>query len=134
MKLSMIKNEILRLIQKGHGVQPYLVAAAIIAVAAALRVWPLAALELRLAWVTFYPAVMAAALYGGFSSGLLATALSAVVVLFWSPTGQPFIDDPGDWLGMGIFCFNGTLISLMSGAMHRARARAIVAWVVKARK
>jgi len=102
----------------------YVVAVVVILLAAGLREWPLGALELRIPWVTFYPAVMAAALYGGFSAGVLATALTAVLVLIWSPTGQPFIDDPGDWLGMAVFTVNGTLISLMSGAMHRARARA----------
>lgn len=109
---------------KRYGGRRYLVAIVIVLAAAALRVWPLGALELRIPWVTFYPAVMATALYGGFWSGLLATFLTVVVVLLWSPTGQPFIDDPGDWLGMGVFSVNGTLISLMSGAMHRARARA----------
>ncbi len=102
----------------------YVVAVAAILLAAGLREWPLGALELRIPWVTFYPAVMAAALYGGFSAGVLATALTAVLVLVWSPTGQPFIDDPGDWLGMAVFSVNGTLISAMSGAMHRARTRA----------
>jgi signal transduction histidine kinase/CheY-like chemotaxis protein len=101
----------------------YLVAIAVVAFAAGLRIWPLGALELRLAWVTFTPAVMAAALYGGFGCGILATVLTVVTVYFWSPTGQPFIDDPGDWLGVGVFSFNGTLISLISGMMHRARDR-----------
>lgn len=97
---------------------------AAIAVATGLRIWPLGALELRIPWVTFYPAVMGVALYGGVFTGLSATALSALVVLFWSPTGQPFIDDFGDWLGMAVFLVNGTLISMMSGAMHRAKERA----------
>ncbi len=109
---------------KKHGVLKYVVAVAIIILAASLRVWPLGALELRIPWVTFYPAVMAAALYGGFSTGLVATALTVLVVLFWSPIDLPFIDDPGDWLGMAVFSVNGTLISLMSGAMHRARNQA----------
>ncbi|MFH2091959.1 MAG: ATP-binding protein [Pseudomonadota bacterium] len=104
-----------------------LVALLIIAGAAGLRVWPLGALELRIPWVTFYPAVMAVALYGGFASGLFATALSALAVLFWSPTDQPFIDDPADYLGMAVFCVNGTLIALMSGAMHRAKDQANLA-------
>jgi len=95
-----------------------------ITAAASLRVWPLGTLELHLPWLTFYPAVMAIALYGGFSYGLLATSLSVIVVLFWSPTDQPFIDDYGDWLGMTVFSVNSTLISLMSGAMHRAREQA----------
>ncbi|MEE8392406.1 MAG: hypothetical protein V3S14_16630, partial [Anaerolineae bacterium] len=67
-----------------------------------LRIWPLGALELRIPWVTFYPAVMAASLYGGFYTDLLATVLTVLTILFWTPTGQPFIDDPGDWLGMAI--------------------------------
>ncbi len=102
----------------------YVVAIALIGGAVGLRVWPLGALELRIPWVTFYPAVMAASLYGGFFTGLLSTCLTVVVILLWTPTGEPFIDDPGDWLGMAVFSVNGTLISLMSGAMHRARSRA----------
>jgi len=70
---------------------------------------------------------MAAALYGGFPTGLLATFLSIMAVLSWSPTGEPFIDDPGDWLGIAVFSFNGLLISAMSGAMYRAKDRATVA-------
>ena len=108
----------------GRNVLQYVVTFLVIGAAAGLRIWPLGALELRIPWVTFYPAVMAAALYGGFFSGLLATALSVLVVIFWSPTDLPFIDDPGDWLGMAVFSVNGTLISLMSGAMHRARNQA----------
>ena len=110
-----------------HKMLSYVAAVALIAAAAGLRMWPLGALELRIPWVTFYPAVMAASLYGGFYTGLLSTALSAFAVLFWTPTGQPFIDDPGDWLGMAVFSVNGSLISLMSGAMHRAHARATIA-------
>ena len=109
---------------KKHVMLRYMVAMILIVAAASLRIWPLGGLELRIPWVTFYPAVMAAALYGGFSSGILATALSALLVLFWSPTDLPFIDDPGDWLGMAVFSVNGTLIALMSGAMHRARNQA----------
>ncbi len=102
----------------------YLIAVCLVALAVGLRIWPLGALELRIPWVTFYPAVMAASLYGGFLSGLLSTFLSVVAILIWTPTGQPFIDDPGDILGMAVFSVNGTLISAMSGAMHKARDRA----------
>ncbi len=102
----------------------YLITFTVIAIAMGLRIWPLGSLELRIPWVTFYPAVMAAALHGGFISGILGTILSATVVVLWSPTDLPFIDDPGDWLGLVVFIVNGTLISLMSGAMHRAKRRA----------
>lgn len=94
---------------------------AIIALAAGLRIWPFGAMELRNPWLTFYPAVMVLSLYGGFSSGLLATLLSALVVIFWSPVSLPFIDDASDWLGLVVFCVNGTLISLMIGSMHNSR-------------
>ncbi|MBU8871300.1 MAG: response regulator [Gemmatimonadales bacterium] len=107
-----------------HKVLPYIVAIAVIGLATGMRIWPLGALGLRIPWVTFYPAVMAAALYGGFSTGIVGTALAVLVVLFWSPTDLPFIDDPGDWLGIAVFSVNGTLISMMSGAMHRARTQA----------
>ncbi|MDP8219758.1 MAG: ATP-binding protein, partial [Candidatus Stygibacter frigidus] len=91
------------------------------AFAAALRIWPFGAMELRNPWVTFYPAVMVISLYGGFSSGLLATLLSVIIVIFWSPHNLPFIDDPGDWLGLAVFCVNGTLIALMIGAILMSR-------------
>ncbi len=105
----------------------YLAAIALVALAMSLRIWPLGGLGLRIPWVTFYPAVIAASLYGGFPSGLLATILSALAVLFWSPTGEPFIDDPGDWLGLGVFVVNGILISAMGEITLRARARATAA-------
>ena len=84
----------------------YVVVIALVAAAVALRIWPLGPLELRIPYVTFYPAVMAAALYGGFYAGLLSTVLSVLVVLFWAPTGQPFVDDSGDYLGMAVFFLN----------------------------
>lgn len=105
----------------------YLVAVVLVVVAVGLRIWPLGGLGLRIPWVTFYPAVMAASLYGGFPTGLLATFLSVFAVLFWSPTGEPFIDDSGDWLGLGVFFVNGILISAMGEMTLRAQARAAAA-------
>ena len=112
---------------KGRVLLRFVVTFAAIALATSLRIWPLGDLELRIPWVTFYPAVMGVALYGGLRFGLLATVLTVLVALTWSPTGQPFIDDPGDWLGMSVFMFNGALISLMAGAMHKARKQATIA-------
>jgi signal transduction histidine kinase/DNA-binding NarL/FixJ family response regulator len=102
----------------------YIVTVALIALGMGLRIWPLGGLGLRIPYVTFYPAVMVAALYGGLSAGLLAVVLSVLVVLFWTPTGQPFVDDPGDYLGMAVFFVNCVIVSGISEAMHRARARA----------
>jgi signal transduction histidine kinase/CheY-like chemotaxis protein len=102
----------------------YVVAIGLIAVGMGLRIWPLGGLGLRIPYVTFYPAVMAAALYGGFNAGLLSAVLSVFVVIFWTPTGQPFVDDPGDYLGMAVFFVNCMIVSGISEAMHRARTRA----------
>ena len=49
----------------------YVVAVVIIAGAAALRAWPLQGMGTRMAWLTFYPAVMTVAIYGGLWVGLL---------------------------------------------------------------
>ena len=105
--------------------QPYVVAILLIAVAAALRLWPLQVLGVRVAWLTFYPTVMIVALYGGFSAGLLGTFLSCLTVWFLLPVfvAQPFIRDSADWLGMAVFFITCTMISGVAEAMHRARAR-----------
>lgn len=104
----------------------FVVAVAIVSFAAALRIWPLQALGSKLAWLTFYPAVMVAAIYGGFFAGLLATALACVTVLFLWPllAAQPFIKDFADWLGMSVFILTGSMISGVAEAMRRAEARA----------
>ncbi len=107
----------------------YAVAIALVALAAALRIWPLQALESSLAWLTFYPAVMVVAIYGGLSAGLLATVLACLTVTFLWPilVAQPFIKNPADWLGMSVFILTGSMISGVAEAMRRAQARAIKA-------
>lgn len=83
----------------------YVVAVAIVALAAVLRIWPLQALGSTLVWLTFYPAVMVVAIYGGLYAGLLATVLACLTAIFLWPilVAQPFIKNPADWLGMSVF-------------------------------
>jgi signal transduction histidine kinase/CheY-like chemotaxis protein len=104
----------------------FIFAIALIAGAAALRVWPLQTLGSRLAWLTFYPVVMIAAIYGGFPAGMLATGLACLIAAFLGPmlVGQPFIKDAADWLGMAVFVMTGTMISGVAEAMRRAQTRA----------
>jgi diguanylate cyclase (GGDEF)-like protein/PAS domain S-box-containing protein len=113
LKLKRFQRVILRIV----------VAIGIVLLAASLRLWPLQALGLRLAYLTFYPAVMIAALYGGIFTGLLATVLSVLVVYFWHPSGHPFIQDSADWLGMAVFIINGIMVSLVCEATLRVRTR-----------
>ena len=104
-------------------------AVALVALAAALRIWPLQTLESSLVWLTFYPAVMVVAIWGGLSAGLLATALACLVAVFLWPVlvAHPFINGSADWLGMAVFILTGSMISGVAEAMRRAQARAVKA-------
>ncbi len=57
----------------------YAVTVVMVIAAAAMRFVFLPVLGIQAPFVTFYPAVMLAALYGGFRSGILATILSALL-------------------------------------------------------
>jgi signal transduction histidine kinase/CheY-like chemotaxis protein len=107
----------------------FLVAIVLIAAASSLRVWPLGSLGASLAWLTFYPAVMVAAIYGGLVAGMLATGLACLTVVFMWPViaPGPFIRTPADWLGAAVFILTGTMISIVAEAMRRANTRARLA-------
>ncbi len=111
---------LLRLLQR------YCVTIGLIALGAGLRVWPLHALGLRAPWLTFYPVITIAALYGGFGAGLFGTGLSCLTVIFLWPwlVDQPFIQDQADWLGAAVFFINCLIISGAGEAMRRAQAQA----------
>jgi PAS domain S-box-containing protein len=102
---------------------------AIVLAAAAIRLTFLQALGMKAPFVTFYPAVIFAALYGGWRGGLLATVLSAIFVdYFWiEPVNHLNIGQPSDWLVMMSFLFGGAMITWVIDSMLRARARANVA-------
>lgn len=112
-----------------HSWTRYIVAIVLIAFASALRIWPLQALGASLVWLTYYPAVMIVAIYGGLSAGLLATVLACLAAIFLGPilVDEPFIKNPADWLGMTVFVLTGSMISGVAEAMRRAQARAIKA-------
>jgi PAS domain S-box-containing protein len=101
------------------------IAVAVVLAAAAIRLSFFSALGMQAPFVTFYPAVMFASIYGGLRAGLLATALSAIIVdYFWiEPAGQFTIGQPSGWLAIMIFLLSGAMIAWVSDAMRRARAR-----------
>jgi PAS domain S-box-containing protein len=103
----------------------FLWAIAIVGAATLVRLGFLQALGVRATYVTFYPAVMLASLYGGLPAGLLATALSGIAAdYFWLEPRGLGIEHPADWLSLAIFLASGAMISGVTEAMHRARARA----------
>lgn len=91
-----------------------------------LRLLFLQGLGTNVPYITFYPAVAIAALYGGLRAGFLTLALStAVAIYFWvEPMHTLTSRNPFDWLLLGTFLATTALISIVAEAMHRARARA----------
>jgi PAS domain S-box-containing protein len=76
-------------------------------------------------YVTFYPVVLLAALLGGMWAGILATALSALLVdyLLLAPIGSLFIRSTSDIVGMVIFCVSGISVSVVAELYHRSREK-----------
>ena len=101
----------------------FLAALILVSLAAGLRVWPLQAFESELPWLTFYPVVIAVALYGGLYSGLLVTALACLSVTFLWPlfVGHPIIENRFDLLEMAIFTLICSFISYLAEAVHRSQ-------------
>ncbi|MHB9106044.1 MAG: ATP-binding protein [Armatimonadota bacterium] len=104
----------------------YGLAVVMVIAATALRLLFLPSLEMHAPYVVFYPAVMLAALYGGLRAGLLASGLSAFVgSYFWfEPAARFDYRSPAHWLAMVILFLGGAMVSAVTEAMHRARARA----------
>ena len=89
------------------------------ALAVALRAAFLGALEGRLVYVTFFPAVAASALIGGFSGGLLAMALCGLFAhLFIAPIAQS-----ADVLGLLAFMLSCAIIVAMADLLRQARVQ-----------
>ena len=101
---------------------------AVIAVltASLIRKFFLGALDDKVVWITFYPAVMVAAILGGFSSGMLTSIFTILIVLFqW----QLFIDNPFIVGTVGtvsatVFVINCSLISGISEYSRQQKIKA----------
>src|SRR5258708_2102303 len=102
---------------------------AVLAPAVSLLVrWPLwPVLEDAVPHMTFFPAVMIAAYFGGFWPGLLATGLSAVAAnYFLTRQLSSFqIRSRNDVVALILFVLVGAIISALSELLHRARRRVV---------
>jgi PAS domain S-box-containing protein len=106
----------------------YGVGVAIVLAATAARFALLPALGMSSPFLTFYPAVILAALYGGLRAGLLTIVLSALIAdCFWmEPARQFAIQSPTDLITILFFLLSSTMISFAITAMHKARARLVL--------
>lgn len=105
--------------------QAYAVAIAFPLVAAVLRLSFLPKLGTESSFVTFYPALVLAALYGGGRAGLLATLVSAALAdfLWMHPTRGLTLTNPMEWAVLAIFIFTGALLSWAIERLHQTQAR-----------
>jgi len=99
----------------------YLIALLIVGVASAIRMAFFADLGRNTAYLTYYPAVVLAALAGGLRSGLLTTLGSALLCFFWIQRGyMSFVES----LAMATFILSCSMIAGIAEGMRRAQARA----------
>jgi signal transduction histidine kinase/DNA-binding response OmpR family regulator len=107
-------------------IKRFLYAIVLIAAASTLRAWPLQSLGSSMPYLTYYPAVMVAGIYGGLYGGLFATVLSGFAVSYLGPllVARPFINKPADFLGLAVFTLTCTMISFVTEATRRANASA----------
>jgi two-component system sensor histidine kinase/response regulator len=88
--------------------------------------WPLwPVLKDAVPHMTFFPAVMIAAYFGGFWPGLLATILSAVAAnyFFTKQLASFQVTTPNDVAALILFVLVGTIISGLCESLHRAQRR-----------
>ena len=104
----------------------HLVAVVLVGFAAGVRLACWQWLGTSAPYLTFYPAVIFAALYGGWAAGMLASGLSVLLADYFliEPIGHWSITSPADRLSLALFFVNCSLISGVTGAMRRARERA----------
>jgi PAS domain S-box-containing protein len=116
-------------IPRHNGLPPFwpIVAIGIVIIATVTRLLLFELLGSRAAFVTFYPAVIIAALYGGLSGGLLATVLSAAAVDFFllEPRFHLAYDQSADWLSLVIFVLGCVMISFVTEAMRHSKEKLI---------
>lgn len=101
----------------------YSAAVLVIFAAAAIRLHFLEVLGFRVAFITLYPAVAVAALFGGFGPGFLSTVLSvALANYFWmEPVGGFGITNIADLTSIIVFLFSCTLIGFLAEATYAPR-------------
>ena len=103
----------------------YSVAVAIVLTAAVVRLVFLHKLGTSFAFITIYPAVILAALYGGLPAGALAAFLGALLTdyLWIEPVGSLQVSSPMDWLAAATFLLNCLFISWIVELLQKAQAQ-----------
>lgn len=96
----------------------------LVSIASVLRLAFLGELGRATPYLTYYPAVMIAAIIGGLPAGLFTTIPSAHLCYYWIQQGYM---SSVEWLAMSMFLFSCIMISVLAEAMRRANTRARIA-------
>ena len=107
----------------------YAMAVVLVAAATLVRYWLVGYVPAGVVFVTYFPAVMVAALVGGLGPGILATLLSAACVnyFFFSPVGVFTIANRSDLLALLMFLAICFAISWLASALEQIREEAAAA-------
>lgn len=103
----------------------YLFAVVFVALALMVRL-AIAPVEAGLQYVTFFPAITLAAIFGGFVSGLIATIVGGVVATYiFVPPYYSFLGDGWHYFHWSsvVFLMDGIVVSLAIETMHQFRRR-----------
>ncbi len=100
----------------------YAVAVCSVAAGLGLRFLLAGALGYKVRYITFFPAIMFAAWFGGFGPGIFATALSLAAAFYFALESLPIAgsDSP---IGAIVFVAVSVFISIFNEALRRSRAR-----------
>jgi PAS domain S-box-containing protein len=96
-------------------------AALAVAAAAGLRWLLRETVDPNRLFITFYPTIALVAMIAGGGPGVLATALSTIIVAMWMGDDSSVI---GMEIAIGLFAASGLIISAMAESLHRAQIRA----------
>ena len=107
--------------------QRYGMAVLCVMTVAVMRMTVLQGLSSQFMFALFYPVVMFCAWYAGFGPGLCAAVLAACVAPnIGAPPRTFHWFTHREWVGITLFMFNCTLISILIESLHRARHRLIL--------
>ena len=103
------------------GLWRYLIAVAAVAAALAFRFALQDTFGLKVPYLQFYPAIIAASWYGGLGPGTLATLLCvAAASHFLLPPDGLAVGDPADQLSLGVFAATGLFVAWVNQRLHDA--------------
>jgi len=106
-----------------HPFARHLFAIVLVGLVGVLRIGILRGREAPHSWLMFYPAIIVAGVFGGWSAGLLATGFASLSLLWSLFVGKPTFGTFADRLEMVLFVLTGAMISAVCESMNRTRAR-----------